>query len=143
MGKRWMRWQAGVPFASASGLCVLLLGVGGCNHRDADRLARVSRKAAEKVQALTTGSSNRVAEGLQVMRASWDEIALDARVAARLRWDKGLAGSHIEVRASGTTVELHGTVASANQRGRAVELAESTLGVERVSDNLELSGDQL
>ena len=143
MGKKRMRWPARIPLASASGLCVLLLGLGGCNHQDADRLARVSRKAAEKVQALTTGSSNRVAEGVQVMRASWDEIALDARVAARLRWDKGLAGSHIEVRASGSTVELHGTVTSANQRGRAVELAEATVGVERVTDSLEISGDQL
>jgi osmotically-inducible protein OsmY len=132
MGKTRTRWWA---FS-------LLLLLCGCNHQDADRLARVTRKAAEKVQGLTGGSSNRVSEGLQVMRASWDEIALDARVAARLRWDKALSGSHIEVRSSGSNVELRGTVTGANQRGRAIELAEATLGVERVTDNLEIAGDQ-
>jgi osmotically-inducible protein OsmY len=123
-------------------LGVLLLGLCGCNHQDADRLARVGRKAAEKVQGLTGNSSGRVAEGLQVMRASWDEVALDARVSARLRWDKGLAGAQVEVHANGAVVELQGTVADANQRGRAVDLAGATAGVERVTDNLTVGGEQ-
>jgi osmotically-inducible protein OsmY len=120
----------------------LLLGLCGCNHEDADRLARVSRKAAAKVEGLTGSAPRRLADGWQAMRAGWDEIALDARVSARLRWDKGLAGARIEVRASGGTVELEGSVLSANQRARAVELAEATSGVDRVTDKLEISEEQ-
>jgi osmotically-inducible protein OsmY len=131
MGKRGSGW--------------LLLGVltaaAGCNHEDADRLARVSRKAAAKVQGLTGDAPGRLAETCQVLRSGWDEVALDARVTARLRWDKGLSGAHVEVRASGGTVELVGTVASDNQRGRAVELAQATVGVEQVTDRLTVEGE--
>jgi osmotically-inducible protein OsmY len=119
-----------------------LLATCGCNHQDADRLARVSRKAAAKVEGLTGGAGQHLADACQALRASWDEVALDARVSARLRWDKGLAGSHIEVRATGAAVELQGTVADANQRARAVEVAEATVGVEQVTDKLEISEEK-
>jgi osmotically-inducible protein OsmY len=114
-------------------LIALLLGLAGCSHQDADRLARVTRRAAGKLEGLT--------DGWQSLRVGWEGITLDSRVSARLRWDKGLAGAHIEARASGTTVELEGTVADANQRGRAVEVAETTLGVEHVTDKLTVAGE--
>jgi osmotically-inducible protein OsmY len=131
MGKRRARWL----------LAGLVLGLVGCSHQDADRLARVGRRAAAKLEGLTGGAGHRLSDGWQTLRVGWDEVGLDSRVGARLRWDKGLAGANIEVRASGTTVELHGTVADANQRGRAVELAEATLGVEHVTDKLEIAGE--
>jgi osmotically-inducible protein OsmY len=140
MGKA--RWLARVPLAGASGLCALLLGLCGCNHDDADRLARVSRKAAAKVGGLSGAAPNRLADSWQVVRAGWDDVAVDARVSARLRWDKGLSGAHIEVRANGGVVELQGTVVDANQRGHAVEVATGTVGVDRVTDSLELAGEQ-
>ena len=132
MGKGWARWL----------LAALLLGPAGCSHQDADRLARVARRSAAKVEGLTGGAGHRLSDGWQALRVGWDEVTLDSRVGARLRWDKGLAGAHIEVHASGTTVELEGTVADANQRGRAVDLAEATLGVEHVTDKLEIAGEQ-
>ena len=58
------------------------------------------------------------------------------RVTARLRWDKELDGSAIEVIHVGTGVELRGTVRNADQRRRAVMLAESTTAVEGVKDSL-------
>src|SRR5262249_24913485 len=80
--RRWARW---LP-------AVLLLGVCGCHREDADHLARVARKAAEQVQTLTGGTQGKLAQAWQALRAHCDEMALDARVAARLRWDKALAG---------------------------------------------------
>jgi osmotically-inducible protein OsmY len=121
---------------------VLLLTLCGCNRNDADRLARVSRKAAAKVEGMTGAAPDRLAEGWTALRAGLDEVALDARVSARLRWDKGLAGAHIEVRASGGVVELLGTVVDDSQRGRAIDVAQATVGVERVTNNLEISADQ-
>jgi osmotically-inducible protein OsmY len=132
MGKRRAGWL----------LAGLLLGLAGCSHQDADRLARVTRRAAAKLEGLTGGAGHRVSDGWQALRVGWDDLALDSRVSARLRWDKALAGARIEVHSSGTTVELEGTVADANQRGRAVEVAESTLGVEHVTDKLEVAGEQ-
>ena len=63
---------------------------------------------------------------------------LDARVSARLRWDKALAGSKIQVQAKDGVVELKGPVIDLAQRRRAVELAESTAGADKVTDLLEV-----
>lgn len=132
MGKGWTGWL----------LLGLLAVPTSCNRQDADRLARVGRKAAGKVEGLTGGAPDRLAETCQALRTGWDEVALDARVSARLRWDKGLAGAHVEVHASGGGVELVGKVANANQRGRAVELAQATVGVEEVTEKLEVQEEQ-
>ena len=72
------------------------------------------------------------------MRATFDELGLDTRVSARIRWDKSLAGAQVQVSAKGTTVELKGTVRDMKQRRRAVELAESTTGVETVTDSIQV-----
>jgi hyperosmotically inducible periplasmic protein len=117
-------------------LAVLVLGVCGCNDKDVDQLARVARKAAEKVQSVTGGTQGKVTQVWQALRANCDEMALDARVAARLRWEKVMAGAAIQVQANGTTVELRGTATSAAQHDRALELAQETVGVEKVVDGL-------
>lgn len=117
----------------AAGLA--LLGA-GCSGADADILARVGRKVAGRVEATTTNS--KLASGWQSVRANLDDVAVDARVSARLNWDKGLAGVPIQVQASAGRVELHGTVSDPAQRRRAVELAESTAGVTEVVDALQV-----
>ncbi len=123
-----------------SGLClVVLLAACGCSRQDAHRLARVTRKAVAKVEGLTGGAPDRLTAGWQAMRAGWDEAALDGRVAERLRWDRALAGAQVRVQASGGVVELQGTVTNENQRSRALEVAEATVGVERVVDKLEIA----
>jgi osmotically-inducible protein OsmY len=132
MGKRWL-----------TGLLLgLVLGVGGCSHEDADRLARVGRKVAAKLEGVSGGAQEKLADGWQAVRGGWEDVALDARVAARLRWDKALGGTRIEVRATGGVVELRGSVGNDNQRRRAVEVAETTTGVERVTDALELTAPE-
>jgi hypothetical protein len=117
----------------------LLLGLSvlaaGCSRQDTERLARVGKRIAGELEALT-------ADCRAGLGNSWHGggPGLCGRVAARLRWDKGLAGLPIEVHATGgTTVELKGTVRDLTQRRRAVELAESTAGVEKVSDQLQVS----
>ena len=57
----------------------------------------------------------------------------------RLAWDKNLADARIQVRADGGAVELKGAVREAGQSKRAVELAESTAGVDKVTDSLEVA----
>ncbi len=57
----------------------------------------------------------------------------------RLRHDRRLDGSHIKVSAYGPRVALAGTVDDAYQRRIAVQLAQSTQGVTKVIDRLQLS----
>jgi hypothetical protein len=118
---------------------LLLAVVAGCTREDSDRLARVGRKAAEKTKWLRCDLGTNLVPGWQGLRSNLDEAGLDARVACRLRWDRSLADLPIEVHAHGRVIELKGTVHDLNERCRAVELAESTLGVEKVKDLLEVT----
>jgi osmotically-inducible protein OsmY len=119
----------------------LALLVTGCAKEDTERLASVGHKVALQAEALT-GNDGKLSRGWQAMRGEWSEPALDARVGLRLRWDNSLAGAQIQVTTSAGAVELKGTVRDLTQRRRALEVAESTAGVEKVTDALEVSAGQ-
>jgi len=112
-------------------LVVFVVFVLGCNRSDQDHLARAAGKAREKINSASGESGRGLTTG-------WQSMALDARVSARLRWDKTLSNEQIQVQATGGVIELKGTVRDLGQRRRAVELAESTLGTEQVLDLLEV-----
>ncbi len=116
-------------------LLVLAGTTAGCNRQDADCLTHIGQKLASGL-----------GEAKQSLEVGWQGvvpvIGLEARVAARLHWDKALAGAAIEVKASGAEVELTGTVQDLTQQHRAAELAEGTTGVEKVTNNLQVSSGE-
>jgi osmotically-inducible protein OsmY len=103
----------------------------GCNDSDRDHLARAAGKARDRMKSLT-------GETGQSLTTGWQSMALDARVSARIHWDKTLSAEQIRVQAKGGVIELHGKVNDLTQHRRAVELAESTVGAEQVIDLLEV-----
>jgi hypothetical protein len=123
------------------GLGLVLLG-SGCQRDDTDRLARVGRKLADKADVLSAQANNKVVASFHTLRAHLDEVGLDARVSARLGWDKTLAGINIQVQATDGRIQLTGKVPDLSVRRRAVELAESTLGVTEVIDSLEVAAPE-
>lgn len=130
MGKRRRRWL--VAFFAVVAV--------GCSDQDTERLARVGQKVAGKVHGMAGGADTKLAIGLQAMRANWSDASLENRVSARLRWEKLLDGASIQVHAAGNTVELKGIVSDLGQRRRAIDLAQSTTGVEKVVDVLGEAG---
>lgn len=105
----------------------------GCSRQDSERLARIGKHVAARAEALTTDCQAGLSCG-------WGgAVGVAAHVSARIRWDKSLAGLAIQVHAAGSTVELKGTVRELAQRRRAVELAETTVGVEKVNDQLQIT----
>jgi osmotically-inducible protein OsmY len=120
-------------------LLALAALAGGCNQEDAERMARVGRKLTTRAEALTADQGGGLKKGWQAVRDGWQETTLAGRVAARLRWDKRLADSQIQASATGNIVELKGAVHDLEQRRRALDLAESTIGVEKVTDALEIA----
>jgi hypothetical protein len=119
--------------------CFALLAASfcGCNSEDTDRLARIGRKLAARVHDLTAGSDGKLNRGWQAVRSGWDDYPIDIRVSMRLRWDKELAECKIDVLRQGSKVELTGSVPSPAAHQRALEIAESTAGVESVADWIE------
>jgi osmotically-inducible protein OsmY len=118
-------------------LACLALLLAGCDGQDADRLAKIGRKVVDRLQAQTSNDPGRVPDSLQSIRGGLGEFALDAKVSARLRWDKELEGTAIQVAALGNgTVRLTGTVPTFEAHQRAVQLAQHTSGVSKVQDEL-------
>jgi osmotically-inducible protein OsmY len=121
------------------GRLIMLAGIFalcGCSQ-DVDRLSRICRKTVEKFDGATAGLRDKLDNGWGAVRGSVSETSLDSRVALRLRWDKDMAGAEVAVSLVGPgAIELTGTVANLTQRRRAVELAQTTIGVESVVDRL-------
>lgn len=116
---------------------LLLVNLCGCNNGDADRLARFGTALAHKVDTIVAGSNGRIVRGWQTVPLQLGEVAIDARVSARLHWEKSLGEANIDVHAVGTAIELRGKVRNVEQRRKAVELAEATTGVDKVTDSME------
>ena len=126
-------WRMCVP------LCLFAVLAGGCKQDDTERMVRLGRKLTAHAEAWTSDPDGGVHKGWETVRNGWQETALAGRVTARLRWDKKLADAQIQASATAGRVELKGKVRDPEQRRRAVELAESTTGVDKVTDALEVA----
>jgi osmotically-inducible protein OsmY len=116
-------------------LGVALAASAGCGG-DVDRLASAGRLAGGKLEAATSNARVRLARGWESLQGGPETGSLQDRVAARLRLDQGLAGARIDLVIEGATVTLKGVVPDTARRRRAVELAQTTVGVEKVTDEL-------
>jgi hypothetical protein len=116
---------------------LLSVVLGGCNSEDTGRLERIGQKIAGRVEKMTAGNNSKLTRGWKALRNGWDEDPIDVRVSTRLRWDRELAGCKIEVMRQGDMVELTGVVPNEAAHQRAIDLAESTIGVKSVADWLE------
>jgi osmotically-inducible protein OsmY len=138
----------------------------GCGGDDTDRLARIGRKTLARCDAVTAGLRERVSSSVDTVRttasaqaettapppapvtpftppASVATTPIDARVLWRIRWDKSLAGADVQVETpSGGVVHLKGIVNDLTRQRRAIDLAESTEGVDKVVNELGLKQPQ-
>ncbi len=114
-------------------LLLLLVGA-GCNRQDVDGLGRIGRRVLERTQAAASPLREQFDHTMKGIGA----VGLRQRVQQRLQWDKALADTSIDIVVTESAVELKGTLKRDEQRRRAVELAETTAGVERVTDHLQI-----
>ena len=103
----------------------------GCNRQDAECLSSIGRK----VSAHAKNSAGDVGSKLDF---GWSgpkkELTLQEKVHDRLRWEKSLTEFKWEVTVKDKEVELKGQVKTAEQRQRAIDLAEMLVGVDKVTD---------
>jgi len=110
-------------------MIAVALFVTGCQKSDGERLAGIGRAVTRNVEQLVPertplGSNLSINPGI------------DQRVRDRFKSDRYLSTQPIDVHSEGATVRLQGTVAESALKRRAVELAESTVGVDAVVDEL-------
>jgi osmotically-inducible protein OsmY len=95
--------------------------------------------------------SNKVNRGIEQaeskLRETWGDIkkathrmSIEGRVYARLYWDKSLTDAPWKLEArNGGVIVLKGSVPTSEAKHRAVELAQTTVGVKETVDELEVS----
>lgn len=120
-------------------LLLIALAVAGCNQQDADCLSRIGRKLAARAKVASGEFGAKI--DLRVA-AGGREPSLREIVQDRLRYENTLTDIAFEVSVKDKEVELKGTVKTPLQRQRAIELAETTAGVDKVIDALKIAADE-
>jgi osmotically-inducible protein OsmY len=130
-------------------LSCALLPLLGCTDQDVSRISKVSGKALKRAERLTDEAGEQmginfnkvekqVEQKIEVVKPETDLQDLSQRVQTRLKWDDLLEGLSLRVRNDKGTITLSGKVRNEIQRRRALVLAESTKGVDKVVDDMEL-----
>jgi osmotically-inducible protein OsmY len=109
-----------------------VLSLAGCEERELAALRKVGQRVVDKTEGLVQEAAERLAARAPEP-AAVDTPDLAQRVRGRLQWDRKLAGQTITVQVQGDEVRLSGAIKDESLRQRAVELAESTLGVAKVT----------
>ncbi|HEY1190985.1 MAG TPA: BON domain-containing protein [Gemmata sp.] len=123
-------------FAAVMILVALFLLLVGSRFKasDGDKLAAVSRLSAAKLRNALPPAVN-VSAPIDALRKEMPTRPDDA-VRARLAADKRFVGVEFKVTAEGNAVTLRGVAPDARIKRLAVGVAENTIGVERVVDEL-------
>ena len=100
----------------------------------------VGERLGESVDRGLNTLGQKIRKGWADIRRSIDELGVQGRVYGRLRWDKALANAPIEISVQNeNTVVLSGAVPDRAAHTTAVNLAQSTIGVGKVVDQLTVS----
>jgi osmotically-inducible protein OsmY len=112
---------------------IALVFCAGCNQQDAECLSRIGRKMAVHARSGAGEVGGKVD-----LRWARKEPSLQEKVQDRLRFENTLTELTFEVSVKEKEVELKGTVKTPLQRQRALELAETVAGVDKVVDSLKV-----
>jgi len=92
-----------------------------------ERARAVGAEVGEKTAAAANEARRAIADG-----------QITAKIKAKMALDDSVKALAIDVDTDGSTVTVSGTVGSAAQRERALQLARETQGVTKVVDNLRI-----
>ena len=120
----------------AFGVCLLSTTAALPAHAQQGIGERLGQQLDEGLERL----SSEVREGWASLRKTVDRMGVQGRVYSRLRWDKQIATSQIDIEVQDEdVVALRGEVADAAAKRKAVQLANDTVGVARVIDELTIA----
>jgi hypothetical protein len=117
-----------------------VLGVGagaawqeqGAGQRAGSKLDEAGRSIKQGLRDAGDAIRNQFAKA----RDSVHGMGVESRVYGRLHWDKALNTSTLEMEFNNGVVTLRGSVPSAKAKAKAVDLAQDTVGVAKVIDQL-------
>jgi osmotically-inducible protein OsmY len=125
-----------IKYLAPVALSLALTCAAGCNQQDADCLSRIGRKVAAHAKS---GAGELGAKVDLRWAGARKEPTLAEKIQDRLSFDNTLTEIAFEVNVKDKEVELRGTVKTPLQRQRAIELAETVAGVDKVVDSLKMA----
>jgi hypothetical protein len=112
-------------------IIIAVFSMAGCNRSDGDRLARVGTRATKNLKAMIP---ERIPISGSIGLTNGSEM--ENRVRQRFRSDRYLSSLSLEIICEENAVRLKGQVDDPLLKRRASEIAESTIGVEKVIDEI-------
>ncbi|MFO0944480.1 MAG: BON domain-containing protein [Planctomycetota bacterium] len=123
-------------------ILAIVLVASACNNQQAQHLGDTSAQNLGKASESLKQVAQSLGKGLSKVRQGLDDAELTGKVYVRILWDKDLQESKVSISSKpGGIVTIRGTVPSRTIRRRILELAESTIGVEEVDDQMEVDPD--
>jgi osmotically-inducible protein OsmY len=104
----------------------------GAGQRAGERIDEASRSIKRGLQE----AGDAIRHQFSKVRDSVHNMGVESRVYGRLHWDKSLNSSVLQLEFSNGVVTLRGSVPDAKAKHKAVELAQDTVGVTKVIDQL-------
>jgi hyperosmotically inducible periplasmic protein len=135
------RKHRGIAWSTLGLVLALAAGTGAAqdepNKGTGRRLGETLDSAVQSIKRGARETGETLREQFDRARVSVHNMSVSSRVYSRLHWDKALNDAQIdlEVRDDGVTT-LRGTVVDAKAKAKALELAQDTVGVARVIDQL-------
>ena len=126
MGYRW-----GAPRTVGERPVERPIGTAGSRGIDPGRARATGAEVGEKV-----------ATGVNEAQQQLAHAALTAKIKSKMALDDSIEARRIDVDTNGTVVTLSGTVRSAQEKAKALQLARDTAGVTSVVDRLSVSGSR-
>ena len=123
MGYRW-----GTPRGVAERPVERPIGTTGSRGIDPGRARAAGAEVGEKV-----------ATGVNEAQQQLAHAALTAKIKSKMALDDSIEARRIDVDTNGTVVTLSGTVRSAQEKAKALQLARDTAGVTSVVDRLSVT----
>jgi osmotically-inducible protein OsmY len=100
----------------------------------------VGEKLGEKIDRGVERLGSELRQGWAEIRRAADRMGVQARVYARLHWDKTIQPASIDIAVENSnTVVLKGSVPTNAAKTKARQLAQDTVGVSEVIDDLAIA----
>jgi BON domain len=114
----------------------LCLAVAGCSDADADKLRKVGDKTYDRAAIVVQQTWDELGRTLLDQQPPPAEPDLLNKVQLRIKWERDLEGLPIVASAAEDVITLSGIIKTKEQKVLAVKLAEATVGVGKVNDEL-------
>jgi osmotically-inducible protein OsmY len=117
---------------------VLVVPVAGA-ETVGEKIGQQIDKTVDELRGEAAEIAQQAREGFERVRASVERMSVRARVYARLHWDKSLQNASLSIEVDGQGVALlKGSVPSSEAKATAGKLANDTVGVLRVVNELQV-----